>query len=195
MDVLQVAWSEGTWTHPPVSSQENEGGIVIEAHQQSDAWRETAYGFTHDSEHALLADLATEEAMEVTFEGSFNAQFDQAGLFVRIDQETWIKAGVESVDGLLQLGAVVTHGFSDWSVAPVAEWAGRPITIRASRSGNAMTIRARVNDEAWRLVRLCYWPEGVASKAGPFVAAPTRAGLRVTFTSWSRGPIDTSLHD
>ena len=195
MDSQQILWSQGAWPHPPVSSQETEGGLVVEAHNQSDAWRETSSGFIRDSEHALLVDLAVEEAMEVAFEGSFNAQFDQAGLFVRIDQKTWIKAGVESVDGLLQLGAVVTQGFSDWSLAPVAEWAGRLITIRASRSGNAITIRARVDDEPWRLVRLCHWPEGVASEAGPFVAAPTRAGLRVTFTSWSRGPSDTSLHD
>jgi len=79
MDSQQIPWSQGAWSHPPVSSRRNRGGLVAEAHNQSDAWRETSSGFTRDSEHALLVDLATEEAMEVTFEGSFNAQFDQAG--------------------------------------------------------------------------------------------------------------------
>ena len=61
--------------------------------------------------------------MEVSFRLDFSAQFDQAGAFVRVDERTWTKAGVEVSDGEAQLGAVVTREFSDWSVGPVPEWA------------------------------------------------------------------------
>ncbi|MGY3262392.1 regulation of enolase protein 1 (concanavalin A-like superfamily) [Frigoribacterium sp. 2355] len=81
--------------------------------------------------------------MEVSFVLDFSAQFDQAGIFVSVGPETWVKAGVELSDGEQSLGAVVTRGESDWSLSPV-EWTGRTVTMRASRSGNALTVRARV---------------------------------------------------
>jgi hypothetical protein len=38
---------------------------------------------------------------------------------------------------------VVTREVSDWSVAPVADWAGRDVHLRVSRQGDALTVRAR----------------------------------------------------
>jgi hypothetical protein len=105
-----------------------------------------------------------------------------------------VKAGVECADGVLQLGAVVTNPHSDWSVAPVPDWAGRSVTVRVSRSGDALTIRARVGSEPMRLVRVVPLDPSVAVEAGPFLCAPTRAGLVVRFLSWEVGPADAGLH-
>ncbi len=113
---------------------------------------------------------------------------------MRVSDEEWIKAGVEFADGALQLGAVVTHGFSDWSVAPVADWAGTRITVRVSRSGDALTIRARSGEEPFRLVRVAHLDPAATAAGGPLVCAPTRAGLVVRFASWTRTPADPSLH-
>ena len=126
--------------------------------------------------------------------GDFSAEFDQAGVFLRVDDETWTKAGVEFADGALQLGAVVTHRFSDWSVAPVPDWAGRPVTVRVSRSGDAVTVRARAGDDPFRLVRIAHLEEDATAEAGPMVCAPSRAGLTVRFSSWTLGPADASIH-
>lgn len=98
------AWAEGRWTHPPVSSAADGDDLVVEAVAQSDAWRITSYGFVHDTEHALVAELGASEAVEVVFGCDFTAQFDQAGVFVRVDDETWVKAGVEFADGVPQVG-------------------------------------------------------------------------------------------
>jgi regulation of enolase protein 1 (concanavalin A-like superfamily) len=113
---------------------------------------------------------------------------------LRADAETWLKAGVEVSDGVSQLGAVVTLGRSDWSVAPVPEWAGRRVTVRASRDGDAVTVRARVDDEPFRLVRVAPFPAGAAVRAGPYCCAPTRAGLVVRFRRWVTGAPDAALH-
>jgi uncharacterized protein len=188
------AWSEGTWTVPPVAVAEDGGDLLVTAAEGSDAWRQTAYGFVHDDAHALLAPLDAAGAVEVGFDASYDRQFDQAGLMLRADAETWVKAGVEFSDGVPQLGAVVTLGRSDWSVAPVPEWAGRRVTVRASRSGDAVTVRARVDDEPFRLVRVCPFPPETPTAAGPYCCAPTRAGLVVRFRSWTTGPADAALH-
>lgn len=189
-----IAWSEGHWTTPPAAIEEDGGDLLVTAVESSDAWRSTAYGFVHDTEHALLAPLTDGTAMEVTFTGDFSAEFDQAGVFVRVSDEEWAKAGVEYADGALQLGAVVTHRFSDWSVAPVPEWAGRSLTVRVSRSGDAITVRSRAGEQPFRLVRLAYLDPSAEAEAGPMVCAPSRADLTVRFTSWTLGPADTSIH-
>ncbi|MFP7761771.1 DUF1349 domain-containing protein [Marisediminicola sp. LYQ85] len=151
--MTDVDWAAGAWTNEPAQVDRDGSALRVTAQEGSDAWRTTSYGFVHASEHALLTDFAQDSAMEVTFRLDFTDQFDQAGLFVRVDDATWTKAGVEFSDGVESLGAVVTRGMSDCSLSPVPEWGGRDVVIRGSRSENALTIRARVDDEAWRLVR------------------------------------------
>jgi regulation of enolase protein 1 (concanavalin A-like superfamily) len=187
-----VDWAAGTWTRPPVAVTEHGNALVATAVEGSDAWRHTSYGFVHDTAHALLAPLAVGEAVEVTMATTFTGQFDQAGVFVRADDESWVKAGLEFADGQLNLGAVVTLGRSDWSVAPV-DWNGRAVTVRVSRAAESLIVRARVDDEPFRLVRVAPFVGGDVT-AGPFLCAPTRAGFEARFLSWQVGPADASLH-
>lgn len=191
---VNIGWPAGRWTHPPVAAVERDGDLVVTAVQGSDAWRLTAYGFLHDSEHALLAPFPPDSAVEVVFTAAFAEQFDQAGIFVRVSAERWVKAGVEFADGTASLGAVVTDGRSDWSLAPVPGWAGRRVVVRVSRSGDALTIRAGVEGEELRLVRVVPFDPDLVAGAGPFVCAPTRAGLTVAFHAWRTTEPDASLH-
>ncbi|PRY57410.1 DUF1349 domain-containing protein [Glycomyces artemisiae] len=196
---IEVPWKSGAWTSLPVSAEEAGGRLRVTAAEGSDAWRHTGYGFVHDNEHALLEEWDRERAVEVSFIADYDAQFDQAGLMVRIDAERWIKTGVEYADGALQLGAVVTDGRSDWSTAPVPEWAGREVTMRATRFGDAVVVRARAagpdgDPGPWRLVRLAPLDPGATASAGPYCAAPSRAGLTVSFTSWRLTEPDADLH-
>ncbi|WP_432206123.1 DUF1349 domain-containing protein [Arthrobacter agilis] len=187
-------WGRGTWRNPPVGVVADGRTLQVTAAERSDAWRHTSYGFVHDSAHALLAPLPAEGAMEVSFLLDYTEQFDQAGIYLHVSESVWIKAGVEVSDGIPQVGAVVTHGVSDWSVAPVPEWIGREITVRLSRAGNAVTIRARAGDEPFRLVRVAPLDESARAEAGPFCASPTRANLTTTFTRWVGTDADATLH-
>lgn len=189
-----IAWSSGHWTNPPADVTEEGSDLLATAVEGSDAWRLTSYGFIHDDEHALLAEFPELSAMEVEFTAGFSEQFDQAGLFIHVSPERWIKAGVEYSDGRPQVGAVVTDQYSDWSLAPVPDWTDRRILIRVSRSGNALTIRARVDDEPFQLVRVVPFNPDLEAEAGPFLCSPTRAGLRVPFHAWRLTDPDESLH-
>jgi regulation of enolase protein 1 (concanavalin A-like superfamily) len=42
-------WLEGTWHNPPLAAALASGDFLVAAEKGSDAWRETAYGFVHDS--------------------------------------------------------------------------------------------------------------------------------------------------
>lgn len=192
--MTDIAWSDGRWTHPPAGVVEERGDLVVAAVEGSDAWRITSYGFVHDSEHALLAPFAVGTAVEVEFTAAFSEQFDQAGVFVRVSDDRWVKAGVEFADGRPQVGAVVTDGMSDWSLAPVPEWADRRILVRVSRGADALTVRAGLVGAALQLVRVLPLPAEVSAEAGPFVCAPTRAGLVVRLHAWRVVEADGALH-
>lgn len=192
--MARIPWDAGRWTTAPVASAVDGDSLLVTAAEGSDAWRITSYGFVHDDEHALIAPFPDGTAMEVIFAVDLAEQFDQAGVFVRGSDRRWIKAGIEFADGTPQLGAVVTDEFSDWSVAPVPGWNHHDVTIRVSRAGDALTVRARLESGPWQLVRLAHLAPDEVLEAGPFCCSPTRGGLVVRFLGWESSPSDAALH-
>jgi regulation of enolase protein 1 (concanavalin A-like superfamily) len=187
-------WSEGEWLNPPRVLAESTDELVVATGKDTDLWRTTSYGFIHDTGHGLLAPLREGEAMELTVDADYAAQFDQAGMLLWSDDEHWIKCGIEYADEVFGLGAVVTDEVSDWSTGPVEQWSGKLVTLRMSRRGDAVTIRARSGAEPWRLVRLAPIDPAREWRAGPYAASPTREGLHVRFREWRVGKADASLH-
>ena len=192
-----IAWSEMNWLNEPPAATLEGDELVVTTGRETDFWRTTSYDFVHDDGHFLGLPLEGDGAIEVSFDCQFEGAFDQAGLMLRADPEHWIKTGVELSDGVLFAGAVVTVGRSDWSVAPLPDaWSGQRLTFRASRAGDAVTIRYRIGDEpGWRFLRLAYFPPELAVSAGPMCCSPTREGLSVRFGSVRVGPPDASLHE
>jgi uncharacterized protein len=191
---MQEFLDQARWTTPPVRSGRDGGKFVVEAAGGSDFWQETLYGFHRDSGHALLTPASSAGSLEVTFKASCDQLYDQAGLMIRTDQSNWIKTGIEITDGMLHVGAVVTRGQSDWSLSPVPERAQSDVTIRASWSENATTIRARTGKEPWRTIRVAPFEFTPSTSVGLYVASPERTGLTVSFSRASFGPADDSLH-
>ena len=189
----EIAWSEGSWLNPPVNALQVGSELKVSTVHESDFWRNTSYGFVHDSGHALLTDFPANSSMEVTFLLDYTGQFDQAGIIVHSDSQHWIKAGVESADGSPQVGAVVTSINSDWSLAPVTQWMGKLVTVRASRTTDALTIRARCGEDD-QLIRLAPMDASLAWRGGPHCASPISESLEITFTKWTHGDADLALH-
>jgi len=191
--VKEIQWSEGAWVNPPVGALQTGSQLTVTTAHESDFWRNTSYGFVHDSGHALLKEFPADSSMEVTFVLDYSGQFDQAGIIVYSDSQHWIKAGVESADGFPQAGAVVTSINSDWSLSPVPAWMGKEVTVRASRTEDALTIRARCGDED-QLIRLAPIDSSLTWRAGPHCASPISQSLDVTFMQWTQGEADLALH-
>ena len=189
----EIIWEQGVWLNPPEKSTQENSYLKVTTIHESDFWRNTSYGFVHDSGHALLREFPVNSSMEVTFLLDYSGQFDQAGIIVYSDSQHWIKAGVESADGWPQVGAVVTSVNSDWSLAPVPTWMGKLVTVRASRTTDALTIRARCGEED-QLIRLAPIDASLSWSAGPHCASPVSQSLDVTFTSWTHGEADIALH-
>ena len=192
-----IPWLEMTWLNPPERADIQGDVLEVVTRPMTDFWRTTAYGFVHDDGHFLGVPFAGDRAIEVTFTGDFAEQFDQAGLMLRAGSDLWIKAGVELSDGVLFASAVVTRGTSDWSVAPLPERSvAQPITIRASRAGDGVTVRYRVGrDDDLRMLRVAYLPPDAELVAGVMCCSPSRGGLLVRFEPVRLGPPDARLHE
>jgi regulation of enolase protein 1 (concanavalin A-like superfamily) len=175
-----------SWHNPPLSQNIQGEHLRLKSKAGSDFWQRTLYGFSRDSGHALLAPIPAEGSLEVDFHGNFTQLYDQAGLMLRTDDGHWIKAGVEVSDSRLHLASVVTNGRSDWAMgeAPWLHQSGTVISIRASWSGNAVTVRALNRSvNCWETMRVAPFevhPE--KSQAGLFVCSPEAEGLEVVFT-------------
>jgi regulation of enolase protein 1 (concanavalin A-like superfamily) len=193
MTMTDVPWESGEWTVAPMIARVDGSDLLVATRENSDLWRVTSYGFVHDDGHGLLVDLPDGRAVEVSFLADFAKQFDQAGILVRADETHWVKAGVEYADGAPQVGAVVTRDVSDWSTAPFPDWHGREVTVRVSRSGDALTVRAKAGGD-WQLVRLAPINPSLRWRAGPFCCSPTHGGLEVRFTGFAVGAADAALH-
>ncbi|NJQ03559.1 DUF1349 domain-containing protein [Streptomyces sp. PLAI1-29] len=180
------AWETAQWLNrPPRATTDDTGALVVTTADGTDFWRRTSYGYIRDDGHALLTPFPQGGMVEVTFEADFTDLYDQAGLMIRVDAENWVKAGIEYTDGAPHLSAVVTREFSDWSQSPVPDWAGAPVTIRAARAGDALTLRARRADGPWRMFRLVPLAPDAPATAGPFCCSPEREGLTVRFTTFT----------
>lgn len=195
MSEQKIPWSKGVWSIEPPFCSEQDGTMVVEALKGSDYWQTTMYGFQHDNGHSLLVPWSCEDAIEVSFRlTAFENLYDQAGLMLWSHSGQWVKAGIEINDGIPHVGAVVTAGYSDWSLSPVPEWMGRIITIRASRLRDAVIIRARAEQHPWRTIRVSRLQSEDDWQAGPFLCAPTSAGLQVAFTRWVWDKPDVDVH-
>lgn len=190
-----IGWDTAIWLNEPPDLQVDGRDLLVTTAGESDFWRTTSYGFVRDSGHALLAPFPGESAVEVSFVAAFDELYDQAGLMVRVDPRTWLKAGIEMTEDVPNVSSVMTNGQSDWSMAPVPEWAGKLITVRVSRTGDALTVRARAERQPWRTIRLAPLQPSAHATAGPFCCSPQRAGLTVRFTRFAMGPADAGLHE
>lgn len=195
MTIKKMDWSAGKWLNKPQSAQKEGDFYKVKPEKGRDFWKKTLYGFEYEDGAALLADWDNNTAVEVSFLlSSFAELYDQAGILLYHGPGQWIKTGVEVNDGIPQLSAVVTDGYSDWSLAAVPEWVGEEVTLRASIMKDAVIIRARTRHHAWRTVRVARFPYPTGNQAGPYTTSPTREGFEVTFTRWSFTRPDQDLH-
>jgi regulation of enolase protein 1 (concanavalin A-like superfamily) len=163
------------WLNEPARWAGDLDALTVEVEPGTDFWRTTHYGFVRDNGHFAYEEL--EREITVRFRGDFASQYDQAGLMLRVDAETWIKAGIELADGREWLSVVVTRGLSDWSQqpAPAADVDGRR-SIRAVREGDAVQLLC--GDQPVRLAPL---PPEATVLAGPMCAAPEGPGFTAHF--------------
>ncbi len=192
---MSINIKNGTWLNEPKSFDAADTSLTMTTDEKTDFWRETYYGFKRDSGHFLGFPTADGFTAKIRIQGEFRTLYDQAGLMVRIDEERWVKTGVEFTDGELFLSTVITDGKSDWSVSqPFKEL--EDFYIRITLAKGAMRIQASRDGSFWPLLRLAPFPVAETYQVGPTACTPERSGLAIRFSEFEIGPaITKDLHD
>jgi uncharacterized protein len=184
------------WINEPPSHREANGALTVVTGKETDWWNNTFYGFKHLSGHFRGTPVTGDFSLTVSFSAPYATLYDQAGAMLRVDDDNWLKCGVEFTDGRKNFSVVVTRDDqSDWSVMPIDGAVGSPVALRLTRHAEALRVEVET-DGKFRLVRLAYLRMPETVEAGPMCCSPVGEGLSVTFHSVLFGdPIDRELHD
>lgn len=203
------------WLHPPEGTSRAADGSTLSVTPAlgRDFWARTYYGpepMIKADGCALVAAVpaASEVTLSVGFTLKANNQFDQAGAFVYVDDETFVKAGIEFCDGVPRLSVVVTNGgFSDWSTQLLPFLALR---LRVSKlapgavQGPVLLVEAAPYEEGagadtpgdWQFVRIASLRSGDKPwRMGVIAAAPVKPGSTTEFHYLAIGPKLKPSHD
>jgi regulation of enolase protein 1 (concanavalin A-like superfamily) len=174
------------WLNEPPSWEVEDDVITMTAGPRTDFWRTTHYGFVRDNGHLYGRRMGGDFTAEVVVRAAYASQYDQAGLMLRVDAATWIKCGIEFVDGRHFASAVVTRDYSDWSVVPLTGDVSS-LRLRVQREDSAVEVRYALGGDDLTLLRIAYFPDG-DTLVGPMCAAPDGEGFTATFEGFTVAP-------
>ena len=184
------------WRNEPPFHERSDEKLLLRTGKDTDFWNNTFYGFKHDGGHFLGTEVSGDFSYELSFTADYRRLYDQAGAMLRVDDNNWLKTGVEFTDGALHFSVVVTRDDqSDWSVMVLSGEVTAPVTLRLTRHAEALRVQIREPDGNWRLVRLAYLRMPETVEVGPMACSPTGEGLEVTFLMMTLGEaIPRDLH-
>jgi regulation of enolase protein 1 (concanavalin A-like superfamily) len=183
---VTISWGAMTWVNQPRQWSRDGPDLSVRTEAYSDFWRTTGVGYDRDSGHAFLAREQGDLTAQVSVGADFSEQHDEAGLMIRLNERTWIKAGVQLVGDALVAVVVSTRDTSDLSITPLPGLTeGQPVQLRLEREGNAVRVLCSPSGQSPQLLRLAAFPPGVPLGVGPMCCSPRRGGLDVRFTACS----------
>jgi regulation of enolase protein 1 (concanavalin A-like superfamily) len=190
-----MSFAQCAWLNEPSTWRLDSDGLFVVTDHKTDFWRDTYYDFIRDSGHFFGLKIAGDFTAELRIQGDYEQQYDQAGMMVRVDEERWVKAGIEVSDGAARIGSVLTIGRSDWATAAYNR-DPRDLWLRATVKDGVLRLQVSADRISWPLLRLAPFPSAPFYFVGPMCCTPERAGLQVRFSDFRAGnPLEKPLHD
>ncbi|WP_211480963.1 DUF1349 domain-containing protein [Arcticibacter eurypsychrophilus] len=172
------------WLNQPKTWSAKGDTITVTVDPGTDFWRITHYDFIRDSGPFYYQETSGNFEATVKISGNYHELFHQAGLMVRVDNKNWIKTGIEYVDGVQNVSAVVTREFSDWSVVPRTD-SPKSIWLKLLRKGDFVQIEYSFDNKDFKMLRLAYFPPDVKAQIGIVAAAPGKLSFPVVFENFT----------
>lgn len=168
------------WFNKPSDWKVQNTAIEVTSDRDTDFWRTTHYGFIRDTGHFYYQSVTGNFIAEVKVSGKYRDLYDQAGIMIRVNERNWLKCGIELVDGVQQLSAVVTRDYSDWSILPVPD---NPTAIwfKVTRRDEAIEIHYSLDGQQYNLLRMTYLSLIETMHVGIMCASPQGKGFTTMF--------------
>ena len=171
------------WLNEPATWTAKENGLAATADGETDFWRLTHDDGIRDHGHFYFESVEGDFTVRVKQTSKYPSQYDQAGLMVRLDERTWLKCGIEVMDGRQYASAVVTRDRSDWSVLPIEN--PESVWFQCQRQDATYTVSYSLDGEEFTMIRQAPLTEEPTLQVGMMFAAPKGPGFDVVFEAYS----------
>ncbi len=173
------------WLNEPADCERSSSSLSFSVSGGTDFWRKTHDGGVRANGHFGFVTVTGDFTLSANVSGEFGSQYDQAGLMARLDDETWLKCGVEYVDAAPYASAVVTRAWSDWSVVPIER---STLRWRLTRHGETFTVDYSDADDSspareGRMIRQAFLTDRPELAIGFMACAPKGNGFAVRFSA------------
>lgn len=172
-----------SWYNEPPFWQETGDKIIIKSGEKTDFWRITHYDFIRDNGHFFYQEITGDFDLEVKITGQYQTLYDQAGLMVRESETVWLKCGIEFVEEVQNVSAVITRDYSDWSVIPLSS-SPTSLWLKLQRRSESVEIQYSFNGQDYQLLRLGYLTPNPSVQAGLMCASPQGEGFLTIFEAF-----------
>ncbi|MBN2290887.1 MAG: DUF1349 domain-containing protein [Pirellulales bacterium] len=171
------------WLNEPAKWAALENRLIATSNAGTDFWRKTHDGGIRDNGHFYFESVAGNFTVRVKQTAEYQSLYDQAGLMVRADERTWLKCGIEFMDGKHYASVVVTRDWSDWSVIPIEI----PVSFwtQCERNDTTFTVSYSLDGIKYETIRQTFLTEQAALQVGMMLAAPKGNGFEVCFENFS----------
>jgi len=171
------------WYNEPSFWQETENQIIVQSAEKTDFWRVTHYDFIRDNGHFYYQEITGDFEIQVKITGEYQTLYDQAGLMVRESERVWLKTGIEFVEEVQNISAVITRDYSDWSVIPLSS-PPASLWLKLTRKAEAVEIKYSFDGQYYQLLRLGYLTLNKTVQVGLMFASPQGNGFLTTFEAF-----------
>lgn len=182
---MKVDVTKLNWTRTPKHYVIHPDKIEITTEPHTDLWQRTYYHFQNDN--APVLQLETTERY-FSFQVKTTAQryhrFDQCGIVMYLDSQTWLKASSEYENEQFQrLGSVVTNnGYSDWATTTIDAEISE-IWYRFSRRDDDFCLESSFDGIHFEQMRICHMQNIQDSiRFGIYACSPEDSSFTATFT-------------
>jgi hypothetical protein len=168
------------WRNEPPHWQADGDTVSVTSAPQTDFWRKTHSGQINDNGHFYFQPVSGDFRAQVKISGGYADQYDQAGMMVHADEQTWLKCGLELFDGVPRIGAVVTKDFSDWSLQSLAE-VPTAFWLKVTRHGGTFEVNFSLNGADFHMIRQAHLTETETVRVGLMTCSPIGDGFTSTY--------------
>jgi len=175
------------------------GNVQMNIPSKTDLWRRDGHGYVKENAPYYFRKVKGDFQVSVKVSGNFLNLFDQAGILIRQNRETYMKCGVEIFKKNRQLlchaSTTVTKKFSDWSTVPLNGDKNNSYWFVVRRIGNCVEAYSSIDGVKYNQIRLALLFDKEKLSVGMYGASPQGSGLKVNFEHFNiqQDEIDVSI--
>jgi len=173
------------WLNDPQSFSFTSLGLRVESKTGSDFWQNKTARINKDNAHFFYLKKNENFILDLAWSTQDYSHFNQCGLMLRIDKDSWLKVSVmcETAACPSIASCATIDGFSDWASHKI-DALPEKIYYRLKKIGDDYIAYYSLDAEKYEQIRLIHIDShGDDVFAGAYICSPKASGFSATLTN------------